>query len=157
MVCAKNKFGIKLSGYRNKKRRISLTRSDNVKKALKKRYPNGRFGEQAANWRGGVRKANKAGYIYIYKPDHPFATKGGNVMEHRVVLEEKIGRYLEPHEIAHHINGIKDDNRPENLALTEKGKHTQEHFHDSFETKLLKEIIKNCPRCSKKYEEAKNK
>jgi hypothetical protein len=37
--------------------------------------------------------------------------------EHRIVMEEKIGRPLGPFETPHHINGVRNDNRPENLEL----------------------------------------
>jgi len=93
--------------------------------------PRERYGEKAANWKGGRRKL-KQGYIYIYSPDHPNATKRGYVMEHRMVMEKEIGRYLKPNELVHHKNGIKDDNRIENLELMTKGTHVSKHFQDVF-------------------------
>ena len=43
---------------------------------------------------------------------------------HRWLMEQKLGRRLLPDEDVHHINGIKDDNRLENLEVIEHGKHT---------------------------------
>lgn len=65
------------------------------------------------------RHKNFQGYIAVWLPDHP-AAHAGYVLEHRVVMELLLGRYLEKHEQVHHKNGKRDDNRPENLELWKK-------------------------------------
>jgi hypothetical protein len=71
--------------------------------------------------------ARNHGYIMILKPDHPFATKRGYVMEHRLVMEKHLGRYLTKDEEPHHENEIKDDNRIENLKLVNRSQHRKIH------------------------------
>jgi len=82
-------------------------------------------GEKNHNWGGGRRKTSQ-GYIRIYKPDHPHVAARDTVFEHRLVMEEHLGRYLEPHEFVHHKNGIRDDNRLENLELVTQRNHRGE-------------------------------
>jgi len=68
------------------------------------------------------------GYLEVHLPENhwcrPMATKSkGSILVHRLVMAEHLGRLLEPWEIVHHVNGIKDDNRPENFELTTKSQH----------------------------------
>lgn len=65
----------------------------------------------------GTGTVNPQGYKRISAPGHPNADRHGRVLEHRKVLSEKLGRALRPEESAHHINGNRLDNRPENLEL----------------------------------------
>jgi hypothetical protein len=65
----------------------------------------------------GGRIEDADGYVLLRRPEHPLANSGGYVREHRLVMEELLGRKLTKEEVVHHINGQKDDNRPENLQL----------------------------------------
>lgn len=87
----------------------------------------GRRGEESFTWKGG-RVLHHSGYVHVYvADDDPLismaqSAKGHYVPEHRLVMARALGRPLAAHETVHHINGIKDDNRLENLQLRQ-GKH----------------------------------
>lgn len=84
-------------------------------------------GEGHPRWKGGRRKVGQ--YYQVLRPNHPQANTRGYVYEHRIVMEQVIGRYLDPTEVVHHINGIKMDNRPENLELVNgQAEHASKHL-----------------------------
>jgi hypothetical protein len=115
---------------------------------------------------GRPRKKNprwvRNGYVMIrVDPDHPFQDRNGMVFEHRVVMEKRIGRYLHPWEVVHHKNGIKDDNRIENLELMERRKHPialEKNPREAAQILLQQDDLPVSTRAAvKKYAERKKK
>lgn len=83
-------------------------------------------GPANGKWTGG-RNVDKGGYILVYMPDHPMATKAGYVREHRLVVEKILGRYLTATEVVHHADDDPGNNDPSNLILFEtNGQHLAE-------------------------------
>lgn len=64
-----------------------------------------------------TRLRRKGQYVAVYLPQHPVATRNGEILVHRLVVEQHIGRYLDRSEMVHHRNAVKDDNRIENLQI----------------------------------------
>lgn len=80
--------------------------------------------ENNGNWNGGRKIQN--GYRMVRYPSHPKAIQG-YVYEHRLVMEQHIGRYLGKGEIVHHKNRNKQDNRLENLEILTPSEHNKVH------------------------------
>ena len=85
------------------------------------------------------RRKNEAGYIQVLDPRRKKAKKAGSnyVLEHRLVMEQHLKRRLKDWEIVHHKNGLRDDNRLENLVVT-----TSEHHANHTLVPLLQERIR---------------
>ena len=116
------------------KRKMSLSQ-----KGIQSRENNG-------SWKGGRNKL-KSGYIIVWIPSNsPFITmmngNGNNILEHRLVMAQHLGRCLESWEVVHHINHVRNDNRIENLAIIDGRKHSGFHL----EVKLLLKRIKELER-----------
>jgi hypothetical protein len=86
-----------------------------------------RSGAGHPEWKGG-RLYNKDGYVIVWCPEHPTTHKTKKyVLEHRLVMEQHLGRYLTRQEVVHHKNGVKDDNRIENLEVFQcNGEHLRQ-------------------------------
>jgi HNH endonuclease len=106
-------LGVSSEGLRRAMVRDGLERTGRRKKNPKK----GNHGERNPAWKGG-RSVDKSGYILVHSPNHPFAGKRSKkVREHRLVMERKLGRFLSPNEVVHHIDGDPSNNHPDNLVL----------------------------------------
>lgn len=105
-----------------------------------RKLPNEAFNKQSKS-RDGLRSyCRDCQKAYYYATRGPLTRNYGGgrylkmkvdrktVMVHRFVMEQKIGRPLQPGEYVHHINGDRKDNRPENLELVSPKEHSGIHI-----------------------------
>lgn len=129
--CSQKCFGISKEG-----KLLSKEHKRKLREAHKK---NPLFGNKNPMYRDG-RKNSQQGYISVLAHGHPFSVKN-YVLEHHLVMEKHIGRYLRPEEVVHHkgdkypLGSIKNkqDNRIENLILfANQAAHMKHHNPNGF-------------------------
>jgi hypothetical protein len=105
----------------------------------KQKNSSGWKGEQSRHWKGG-RRLDERGYVLVYQPGHHSIKYGARryVLEHRLVMEQVLGRPLLEKERVHHKNGVRDDNRPGNLELWMNGHPPGQRAHER----------QHCPTCT---------
>ena len=113
-----------------------------------------RIGPKSDKWKKGRRIQD--GYVNIFATCvdgffRSMANKNGYIREHRLVVAKHLNRCLLPWEVVHHINGIKDDNRLENLKLL-----PNVGSHNTMIEKHLKKQERMIKQLSKQLQELKN-
>jgi hypothetical protein len=84
----------------------------------------------------------------LYRPDHPTCDNQGRVPEHRIIMENLIGRFINTKiETVHHINRDKTDNTVTNLLLVTHTEHAR--LHNKLAVKKNGVWYKHCSRCKK--------
>ena len=105
-----------------------------VMKAWNKGLKGKLTGKNHPQWKGGITH-DSAGYILQR------VSPNRQMLQHRFVMEQYLGRKLRSNEYVHHKNGIKSDNRLENLALMTSNSHA--HLHYSLEVYKYKKGHQN--------------
>ena len=122
-----------------------LTEGKVCKLCAVKKFGANKPGKGSSAWNGG-RTHTIDGYINIYlEPQdffYPMANSKNYVREHRLVIAKHLGRCLHDWEVVHHKNGIKDDNRLENLQLHTDVRHNQLTNLENKNIYLKREIAK---------------
>jgi len=87
-------------------------------------------GSKSSKWHGGKGFLKSKGYIDIWLDKSDFfypMSNDGRVLEHRLAMARHLDRLLSKDEFVHHKNGVRSDNRLENLELTTRGEHIKDH------------------------------
>ena len=120
------------------------THTKKTRKIMKKNHPDVK-GEKNPFFKG-EKISRENDYVFVYSPNHPRILNKNNgcrVKEHILVMEKKLGRYLEADEVIHHIDYNKKNNNCSNLFLTNHKGHGRAHYsiYSLVEELLKRQII----------------
>lgn len=118
---------------------VSQSTIERTLRALGLRSVRGRGspGELNFFWTGG-NHLDGDGYVVVWAPDHPQAMANGCVLEHRLVMERVLGRYLLPEEVVHHKDSNPQHNDPSNLQVfANQVEHMRHHWRESWYPRML--------------------
>lgn len=125
-------------------RKWAVSKRMTMSESQKKRFENP---ENHPRWNGG-RGLTVNGYVWVN------TGVGKTKVEHRLIMEKHLGRPLFNHERVHHINGIRTDNRIENLILLPgQSEHMKIHSKDHHEHMKKNNLYARGGKCNKKLKE----
>ena len=127
----------------SKERWIQLRKGNTINRYCRSCSHKGQIGEKASRWKGGRNNDGK-GYILVkVLPDNPYysmANSNGYILEHRLIMAQKLGRPLGKWEIVHHKDSIKHHNTEENLELVSHLENLSADLILANQKQLLQEI-----------------
>lgn len=88
-----------------------------------------------------MKESKICGRVAVYVPGHPAANNRGYVLRYRYVMEQHLGRFLNPDELVHHKNGNKLDDTLENLELITRSAHAVHHWKNDIDSPGRKRTV----------------
>lgn len=122
-TCVRNKRDSEIPGYKQKRLHVNMMMHRKYRGTplyAPKREKNG-------IWKDSY------GYIMTWSKDHPNRHVNGTIPMHKLIMSQHLGRPLTKNESVHHKNGIKDDNRIENLELWHRGQPAGQRLDDKID------------------------